>query len=550
MASARWLILFLFAYSLLAQAAAPTLDQLYPIALQRGMTNTVTAAGKFDPWPVQVWADAPGINFRAETNNGKFTVQISSDALPGPHLVRLYNKQGVSDPRFFIVSTEANIPEQEPNDEFAKPQKLDHLPAWINGRLDKSGDVDSFSFQADAGRTLIASVRCFVLMSPVDAVLRIVDTNGVQLAFNHDGTTLDPFLVWTPKKSGTYVIQIFGFAHPPGSDVKFTGGNACVYRLHLTCEPYLRYTLPLGAQRGTNTNLKMFGWNFGSESNRTIDFDPTKFASDLYRVTLHTPGIEGEVQLPLGDAPETTEQEPNNSPAEAHELHPPASITGLIDQPGDVDYFKFSARKGDKFVFRVHSAAFGFPLDAILKIEDTTGKVVAKNDDASGPDPLLDWTAPEKGTFFASVGNVLHRGGPEYLYHLQVLNPAPDWKATVASGSFNIEPGKTNDIKLNLKRLYGFNSKLNVTGQDLPDGITLQQTVAPVSKKESSAKDNPEISLKLAAAPDAKTFSGPIKFMFKEADSGITRPVLLELAATSVNNGVPTGFNKLLMDTT
>src|SRR5437773_261277 len=40
---------------LAASAAAPTLEHLYPVAVQLGSTNIITAIGKFDPWPPKVW---------------------------------------------------------------------------------------------------------------------------------------------------------------------------------------------------------------------------------------------------------------------------------------------------------------------------------------------------------------------------------------------------------------------------------------------------------------------------------------------------------------
>ena len=60
-------------------AAAPTLDHFFPVALQLGTTNTVAAIGKFEPWPVKVWVDAPGIGIRAETNAGNFSIVVSPD---------------------------------------------------------------------------------------------------------------------------------------------------------------------------------------------------------------------------------------------------------------------------------------------------------------------------------------------------------------------------------------------------------------------------------------------------------------------------------------
>src|SRR6266487_2808287 len=219
-----------------AFAAVPTLDHLFPVAVQAGTTNSVTAIGKFDPWPAKVWMDAPGVVFKPETNSGNFTVEVAADAPVGPHLIRMFNEQGASALRFLIVTRDPQLAEREPNDDFSNPQSIERFPASLNGRLEKSGDVDSFAVPLEAGQTLIASVEAFTLAS-------LVDAPGVQVAWNHDGRTLDPFLAWTAKSAGTYVLQVFGFAYPAESAVKFTGSDKCVYRLQLSRGPYLRYTL-------------------------------------------------------------------------------------------------------------------------------------------------------------------------------------------------------------------------------------------------------------------------------------------------------------------
>src|SRR5262249_12105321 len=153
-------------------------------------------------------------------------------------------------------------------------QTLDSLPVSLNGRLDKSGDVDSFAVALEAGQTIVASLQAYTLASPMDAVLRLVDSRGVQVALNDDdGRTPDPRLVWTAKSAGAYILQVFGFAYPATSDVRFTGGNACVYRLHVSRGPCLHYTLPLGVQRGARTTLRLFGWNLGSGPGREFGFD-------------------------------------------------------------------------------------------------------------------------------------------------------------------------------------------------------------------------------------------------------------------------------------
>ena len=67
------------------RAAAPTLDHLFPVAVPVGSTGVVQVIGKFEPWPPQMWVDAPGITFRPSTNSGRFTVEVLPTAGVGPH---------------------------------------------------------------------------------------------------------------------------------------------------------------------------------------------------------------------------------------------------------------------------------------------------------------------------------------------------------------------------------------------------------------------------------------------------------------------------------
>jgi hypothetical protein len=490
-----------------------------------------------------VWVDAPGIVFNSETNSGKFTVEIATDATVGPHLVRVFNEQGASGPRFLIVTREPQSSEQEPNDDFKKPQTLDQLPVSLNGRLDKSGDVDSFGVTLEAGQTLIASVEAYTLASPMDAVLRLVDSRGVQVALNQDdGRTFDPFLAWTATSAGRYILQVFGFAYPAISDVKFTGGNACVYRLHVSHGPYLHYTLPLGVQRGARTKLRFFGWNLGSSLGRDFEFDGSSLAAEAKLAALQIPEFENILTPPVGDGPELIEKEPNSSTNEAIQIAAPCAVTGCIESVGDEDRFPFAAKKDEKLVFEVQAASLGFPLDAWLKIEDAKGKELAKDDDSSNADPVLEWTSPDDGVFVAAVGSVLHRGGQDYLYRLSIRPALPDVKAVVAENAFAIEPGKTNDLKVTVKRLQGFKSKLTVSAKSLPEGLDVESLEVP-------EKDG-DVTLKLIASSDAKPFSAPIQLVVTEPESGIEHRVVAELISSGLNNGVPQGFSSLAIEST
>jgi hypothetical protein len=215
-------------------AAVPTLDALYPAGAERGSTNLISVSGKFDPWPPKVWVGAPGVHFSPQTNSGKFTVTVSGDAEPGPCLVRLYNGEGVSEPRFFVVGDGPEMTDTEPNNHFERAQRVDKLPLTINGRLEKGGDVDSFTVQLRAGEAFEARVESHTLMSKLDGVLRLVTTNGFQLAWNHDFATLDPRLTWRATNDQSVIVQVYGFPHPATAEVRLYGGDSAFYRLHLT----------------------------------------------------------------------------------------------------------------------------------------------------------------------------------------------------------------------------------------------------------------------------------------------------------------------------
>ena len=254
------------------------------------------------------------------------------------------------------------------------------------------------------------------------------------------------------------------------------------------------------------------------------------------------PGIDSTLRVPVGDGPELLEREPNDSVVETNGVATPFGVTGAIDRIGDIDRFTFTAKKDQKLLVEVQSAAMGFPLDAWVKIENGKGKELAKNEGSTGVDPKVEWTAPEDGVFVASVGNRLQRGGADYLYHLLVEHARPALRATLPESSISIAPGKTNDLKIALKRLHGFRSELKVSMNGLPAGLTAEPI--PVAEKDSEAV------LKLVAAADAKPWSGPVQVMVAETGTNRQHRAVADLTSSTVDNGVPGGFIKLAVEST
>jgi hypothetical protein len=522
---------FLIAGNLLA--AEPTLTHLHPVSGQQGTTVSVTASGKAEPWPPGVWVSGAGVTFKSGNKAGSYSVEISPDASPGPRLVRFFNDDGASAPRFFIVNRDPELLEVEPNDSFTAPQKISALPVTVAGRLDKSGDVDSFAVELKAGRTLVARVEGHLLGSTFDGMLRLVDGNGVQLAFNHDGRTLDPLLAWEVPHDGTYIVQVMGFVHPASSEVRFTGGEGCVYRLHLTDGAFVRHTVPLAVQRGKTTPIRFAGYNLAAKG---AEIDCSQIA--VKQTELSLDGIAFEQPVPVSDVAETVEQDV--SATQAIEL--PGAVTGRINPAGDEDRFTFTATSKTVYAIQLTAARAGSPLDGWIKIEDSAGKELARNDDAGSADPNLTWTAPSDGVFSVVVGEVTQRGGDDFIYRVAIETAKPSITAMTTSHALKLTPGKEGEVKVAVKRENGFASKMKLVAMDLPQGVSAAEVDVP-------EKDG-EVTLKLTADATAPAANQPFRMILRELETGVEHAVSYSLASTSEDNGVPQGFAELVINST
>ena len=76
----------------------------------------------------------------------------------------------------------------------------------------------------------------------------------------------------------------------------------------------------------------------------------------------------------LGDLGNVLEVEPNDDAATATPFEAPMALGGVIAQPGDVDCFKFAAKKGQAYDIRVLARGIRSPLDPVLNINRIGGR--------------------------------------------------------------------------------------------------------------------------------------------------------------------------------
>jgi hypothetical protein len=239
-------------------AAKPEVTGLYPAGGQIGQTVEVEVLGKLGTAPAHVWCDREGISALATKDGKKLTVTISPEAAPGICWLRVWNAEGVSVLRPFVVGRLPEVLEKEPNETLSAAQSVEASGCVVNGKLHKSGELDTFKITLKKGQTLVADVLANqVLGSPMDAVLQITSAKGFLLAQADDSLGFDPRLAFTAPEDGEYFARVFAFPATPDSSIRYAGGADYLYRLTLTTGPYVRLTLPLSSTRDLTISLEM-----------------------------------------------------------------------------------------------------------------------------------------------------------------------------------------------------------------------------------------------------------------------------------------------------
>ena len=500
----RLLLLGVLGAGGILSAAPPTLTSLFPAGAPVGATSTVTFAGKVNAGKTAVWVEGTGVNFSPPDGKGVASVTIAKEATPGLRLLRLFDAEGATSLRWFSIGVVPEANEVEPNDALGAGQVLAASPICVNGALAKSGDVDGFTIQVEAGRTLVALAEAYSLGSPVDAVINVYDEKGTRLATAHDGRNLDPVLQFPVPKAGLYTVQISGFTHPPGSEVRFTGGANVIYRLHLTTGPVALRVFPAAAGVGITSKVDLRGANL-EEKETTFEIDGTAFRTvgSIRRLSLPRWTL-GPLEVLLSAAPPALEREPNQISADATRLAQLGIAAGTISTPGDVDRFAFDGKKGERLNVTVRSKQLGLPLDGVLKIEAPDGKVLATADDQGDlPDPSADFTPAADGVYQAVVSDLFNKGGSSHEYLLQI-GPAPvDLEATLTGeDAFSLPAGKSIDLAGKVKRLGGLTGKLVASVEGLPRGVGAE---CNIDDKTGDMK------IKLTASPEAEPASASIR---------------------------------------
>jgi hypothetical protein len=119
------------------------------------------------------------------------------------------------------------------------------------------------------------------------------------------------------------------------------------------------------------------------------------------------------------------EVEPNNDRNAATGVTFPCTFNGVLHEPGDVDFFKFTAKKGQSFEVECYGRRIRSAIDPVMNLYRADGGGIAGNDDSRGPDSYFRFQVPEDGEYTLRIADHLGRGGAEYIYRVELQPTAP-----------------------------------------------------------------------------------------------------------------------------
>ena len=465
----------------LGLAASPRLGNVTPRGFQRGQQHEVTFHGSnlgdaqeilFYGTGFEVSGMEPG------DDSVKVTVQVAENCRLGEHMAQVRTASGISDYRTFFIEALPAVAENEPNNDFDAPQPI-ALNVTVGGSVG-SEDVDYYVVEAQKGQRISAEVVALRLGSAMfDPYVAILDSKRFELSANDDTALAlqDAFASTVAPEDGKYIIEVREAAY----------GSGNTYRLHVGTFPRPTAVFPAGGKLAEQIEVRYLGIPSGEllqqitlPSESTDHFGLT--AEDEHGVA-PTPNA-----FRLFEHGNAFESEPNDELAQATPVELPLAFNGIIERPGDIDCFKFQAKKDQEFEVECYARRVRSALDSVMNLYKADGTGIADNDDSRGPDSYFRFKAPEDGEYVIRVTDHLGSGGPDYVYRIEFQRIRPVLSLSIPRveryGQYRqqvyVARGNRFATLINANRT-NFGGELILDGNDLPEGVTMHAQPMPAN---------------------------------------------------------------------
>ena len=538
-----------------AQLPQPDLQTIFPQGAMVGQTTEVTIGGSELEETSALLFSHPGIRCEqipveatefhpAGHQPLRYRISVSPDVPTGTYEVSARTRLGLTAPRAFAVSS---MPEKVHSTnhtlETAEERPLNTV---MNGHADPSA-VDHYKLTLREGQRVIIRCDAHAIDSRMDGTLSIAGSDGHEYKRDRDTIGRDPVLDFTAPKEDTYIVRVHDFT--------FAGGATFPYRLSASDAPHIDFIDPPAGTPGTTGTFKIYGRNLpGGSSGEGVRLGPDELESIEVQIALSektdatimaspihsslVPGMtyrleangkkSNPVRIGFASEPIVRGEE-----GKEQSIPVPSEVHGRFESKGDLDYYRFEARKGETLWIECLANRLRPDSDPVFWIDQITVteqgeeqfKEVASNDDSGGApggrsfpfrnrDCALRFSPAADGQYRIRLHDQTGRGGSTSLYRL-VLRPAgPDFDLVVtpwysasdknAKGVTRqaalIRRGGTTLLRVFAIRRNGFNSAITLSASGLPEGVTCPPVVLRPDKDTAT--------LVVHGAPESPSWQG------------------------------------------
>jgi hypothetical protein len=439
------------------------------------------------------------------------------------------------------------------------------LPVTIDGAVNTNTDRDDFRVRLEAGQRVTFAFRSQSLGGSVRPALTVFGPDGREQL--HDpGGVAEPTLDFIVPEGSDYRVRV--------EDRAYTRDASSFYRLAIFTGPRLVAAFPSVLTRGRPQEVTLFGYQLpggaaaGSpfapgleqiqvtvDAPETGDLDGGGWmltnAAMLDGFSYDPPGTYGRLRFELVDAEVTRETDaPHQTLANAQKIEPGAVIAGRFLRRGEVDWYRFSAKKGQRLEIETVGERAGLVMDLDVAILDAKGKLLTTIADTAQPrgapaqcpldtlDPIGSWTVPADGDYLLVIrdlyGPVL--AGVERTYRLAIAPRREEARvvALAAGGTqphgLSVAPGGEARLRLVAIRRGDHKKPITVRAEGLPSGLSAE--AATIAANQLSAV------LTIKAAHDTDAWAGLLTLRAETELDGQSRS-FPAIGATLVRAGRP-----------
>lgn len=485
----------------------------------------------------------------------RLTFEIDKDARPGEYQLRLRTHDNLSELVTFWVTPFPVIPEMHAwtdtdkgrNDSPATAQLIP-LNSTVFGYIPNAQPQDHDWYAADCRKGQRLSVEAVAARLGTlhyggmnDPAVRIYDADGKELGRNDDNAlhSQDPVVSVVTPRDGRYFIDMH-------QQMDYEAGRPRHYVLHVGTFARPLVAFPLGGQAGQQIPLTLIGDVRGdlktdvvlpsnpgpfeaaitsvypekvltqcAEEDRSVgrDHRPVRIARDngpKLRASgspLNEPRPPSPNRIhvaPFGDVFEAGSHNSADNPQQINSALPLA-INGRIESEGEVDWYRFTAKKGERYRVRTYGKTLDSELDARIWLRPAPGnpsqRTYNEDDSRWEPhdlvghhyreqikdrlDPIFMFEPDADGDWLIGVGDTRREFGPRHIYRVEfqphvdsafVFFPAYPSQAEIVRDRIVLYPGHRYMHPMGVQPGFGsnYNGPLQLRAKNLPEGVTIE----------------------------------------------------------------------------